>query len=440
MHVLLHEPFKYFGLRGPYRDALKPILKQIAALRRRDVEAKAKQYGLNMAVEADRLKAAEEVLAELAQTNPQNGFVKRAIAAIRTWLRENVPGFEEMGLTDDEIINSYLIPAREFVQRGARADANGVPVFQRVWHGSPHRFAKFSTAKIGSGEGAQAYGHGLYFSSRRKVAEWYKKTLETKGAAKPYHTFDGKVVDADYIKRLTATNDPELTEFLEHYSYLLRWGTDDVRGVLDKKIDRLKEAREKAQARLTIYQTRKSDPKWPSRHTDSRIANYEKEVADREKDIKREEAMKARITFVEGERKGQLYEVEIPEDDTFLLWDKPLSEQPKAVREAIGASENEKQTGRDYYHSKAASKGGSKAASEYLHSLGISGNKYLDGVSRSAGEGHYNYVVFRDDSAEIIQTYFSRSVQTDTPAFKKWFGDSKVVDENGKPLGGLPWN
>lgn len=39
-----------------------------------------------------------------------------------------------------------------------------------------------------------------------------------------------------------------------------------------------------------------------------------------------------------------------------------------------------------------------------------------------------------DALAEIIrEPAFSRK-QTDTPAFKKWFGDSKVVDENGEPL------
>ena len=65
--------------------------------------------------------AAEEVLAEMAQTNSQNGFVQRAIAAIRTWLRENVPGLDEMDLSDSEVINNYLIPAREFVQKGAPA-------------------------------------------------------------------------------------------------------------------------------------------------------------------------------------------------------------------------------------------------------------------------------------------------------------------------------
>ena len=34
----------------------------------------------------------------------------------------------------------------------------------RAYHGSPHDFDKFDLSKIGTGEGAQAYGHGLYFA------------------------------------------------------------------------------------------------------------------------------------------------------------------------------------------------------------------------------------------------------------------------------------
>ncbi len=37
-----------------------------------------------------------------------------------------------------------------------------------VWHGSPHDFAQFDAGKIGTGEGAQAYGHG-YFAAERTV-------------------------------------------------------------------------------------------------------------------------------------------------------------------------------------------------------------------------------------------------------------------------------
>lgn len=77
-----------------------------------------------MRLQKDRLIAAAVVLAGLAQTNPKNTFVQRAIAAIRTWLRENVPSlFRHMEMTDAEIINNYLIPAREFVQRGRKSES-----------------------------------------------------------------------------------------------------------------------------------------------------------------------------------------------------------------------------------------------------------------------------------------------------------------------------
>jgi predicted nucleotidyltransferase len=48
---------------------------------------------------------------------------------------------------------------------------------QSVFHGTPHKFDKFSLDAMGTGEGAQAYGWGLYFSSKRGVAEWYRDAL-----------------------------------------------------------------------------------------------------------------------------------------------------------------------------------------------------------------------------------------------------------------------
>ncbi|MGP1471823.1 MAG: hypothetical protein ACTTJE_09625, partial [Schwartzia sp. (in: firmicutes)] len=40
---------------------------------------------------------------------------------------------------------------------------------QRAWHGSPHVFDYFSLDAIGTGEGAQAHGWGLYFAKNQKV-------------------------------------------------------------------------------------------------------------------------------------------------------------------------------------------------------------------------------------------------------------------------------
>ena len=44
----------------------------------------------------------------------------------------------------------------------------------KAYHGSPHDFDQFSLSKIGTGEGAQAYGHGLYFADQEQVARNYK--------------------------------------------------------------------------------------------------------------------------------------------------------------------------------------------------------------------------------------------------------------------------
>ena len=44
---------------------------------------------------------------------------------------------------------------------------------QVAYHGSPHLFEKFAMSKIGTGEGAQAFGHGLYFAENPRVAKGY---------------------------------------------------------------------------------------------------------------------------------------------------------------------------------------------------------------------------------------------------------------------------
>ena len=46
-----------------------------------------------------------------------------------------------------------------------------------VWHGSPHKFDAFDSSKIGTGEGAQAYGHGLYLADSQDIAKGYRAKL-----------------------------------------------------------------------------------------------------------------------------------------------------------------------------------------------------------------------------------------------------------------------
>ena len=53
---------------------------------------------------------------------------------------------------------------------------NFAPLGLTVWHGSPHKFTKFDMSKIGTGEGAQAYGHGLYMAETPEVGQQYAKS------------------------------------------------------------------------------------------------------------------------------------------------------------------------------------------------------------------------------------------------------------------------
>ena len=63
--------------------------------------------------------------------------------------------------------------------------ASGKPASPMVvWHGSPHKFDKFDASKIGTGEGAQAYGYGLYLAESPDVANQYRQMLASKAYSK----------------------------------------------------------------------------------------------------------------------------------------------------------------------------------------------------------------------------------------------------------------
>lgn len=202
--VLYHEVLGHHGLRGHFGKDLDRVLDQVIKLRRRDVQAKAQEYGLDMGNPEHASYAAEEVLAELAQSRPDLGFVQRAIAAIRNFLRAHVPGFKTMELTDADIVQGYLLPARGWVERGAGTgsaadgsmlsrsgsidqaetdafkrwfgdskvvDAQGKPLV--VYHGTEEDFSEFSREYIGSANTQTPIGSGFFFAKDPAVASRY---------------------------------------------------------------------------------------------------------------------------------------------------------------------------------------------------------------------------------------------------------------------------
>ena len=73
----------------------------------------------------------------------------------------------------------------------------GENAFERIraYHGSPHDFDRFDASKIGTGEGAQAYGHGLYFAENEDVARSYRDKLAKTDLFTPEGTADVMVRD-----------------------------------------------------------------------------------------------------------------------------------------------------------------------------------------------------------------------------------------------------
>lgn len=118
--TVFHESLGHYGLRGTYGDSLDSVLREVARLRPKDVASKVIEYRLSDD-ESGRLEAAEEILADIAQTSPSLTVVQTAVANIRTWFRKNIPALEDMELSREEIIRDYIVPAREFVINGGSA-------------------------------------------------------------------------------------------------------------------------------------------------------------------------------------------------------------------------------------------------------------------------------------------------------------------------------
>ena len=63
------------------------------------------------------------------------------------------------------------------IRAAAKEQPNNNTRYQAAYHGSPHVFDTFSVEHIGSGEGHQAHGWGLYFAQNEGVAKEYKERL-----------------------------------------------------------------------------------------------------------------------------------------------------------------------------------------------------------------------------------------------------------------------
>jgi len=336
-------------------------------------------------------------------------------------------------------------------------EQNKVPMYMpAAYHGTPHTFApepgapfgKFRTSAIGTGEGAQAYGHGLYFAGNKEVAAFYREQLA------PAITKNFKLGTMDIFKNEVP---------FDYSSNRLR------RVYGDESIPRASLIEALMIDEGTIRRAFLTDGEEGAKKAVKEVIEDFIDTYDGEADYINvgKKALKMPIKF-EVSEPGSLYKVELaPKENEYLLWDKPLSEQPKGVREklakarkiekrVLGAGVNKKEAilnvddrftkGGDAYKELATAlsrergqqdirKAGGSAmgeqdalASQFLKEAGIPGIKYLDGSSRSKGEGDYNYVIFDEADVQITDKLFMPMSKEET-IFAEVMSDSKFKSD-----------
>jgi hypothetical protein len=207
-------------------------------------------------------------------------------------------------------------------ERAAQEAAQGI----RAYHSSPHDFTQFDLSKIGTGEGAQAYGHGIYVAENPAVS----------GAGGEYWRAFARQMQQE-------GQSPEMT----HAIQVLEGAGGD-----------------RAQAIAKLDEVLRSNV--PTAYP-------------------REKIQATRDLLASDQQVGpRTYEVNIgARPEQFLDWDKPFSQQPKTVRDLFGYFEPyPSPTGEEIYQH--LGRGADKAAAtQKLMDAGIPGIRYLDQGSRS---------------------------------------------------------
>lgn len=267
-----------------------------------------------------------------------------------------------------------------------------------VYHGTPHTLpaeegaplGRFRSEKIGTGEGVQAYGYGLYFAGKESIARHYKDKLTGSG-----YTYDGVRYD-----QLPSVVDSPARGFSEKFMVAVKEGATpqeaierirrDARETLEITKRHLKEVED------NFGKTVDGGEGWGDlRHftydqsiLDTQRKSYERALRDVEiADNLKPDTIK--------KLEGRLYKIDLPDQkiEQMLDWDSPV---PEDVRKKVSSVMLERfgsgATGTSGEHlyreiSTAFRRAGSKTpdvdASEFLRQQGVTGIKFLDAGSRA---------------------------------------------------------
>lgn len=384
-------------------EALAPVFSRIDALKRQlyDMITNPRDYASMLGGRVMESAAQREAVQQQAFANPQNPLQitnPQALNQLTNMIMAGEMGFAPAGIT--------------------------------AYHGSPYLFRQFDPMKIGTGEGAQAYGVGAgYAAEARPIAEWYRSVLAGK---------EQDIIN-NAISRVVNISNKDTTKIRD--SLILEgFPKEKITPELEKSIGKIVQG---------------TDPK------DGSISSSA---------IKEYDVLKKLVPET-----GYLYKGEIPDEilPKFLDWDKPLNQQPHIMsalrseaeqrvrsqklieiendirasrpaqnvgddylsmfsdanvaanqeiqKEAINklnkmdlSSIIEKEletmkpkdmnwnmTGKELYEFLAKNQGSAQQASALLDRQGVRGIRYLDQGSRTGGSNTSNFVPFRPEDYKI---------------------------------------
>ena len=408
---------------------------------------------------------------------PLSDFVY-AITKKGTLTKEQKEKFESYGVEVKEVdsIKDFDFSS---LDTGEANDTNAVGVyFQPGFHGGAKKFDKFDLKFIGTGEGAQAHGWGIYIAGNRETAEGYREriTLARSGGFRDYEFFIGDEKLDEETSFLINNNMSGRTlseaakgnkeDLKEAFAAVI----GDWKRTFVELLDDLRERRD-----FILANPKMSLAAYAKKHNDSRTKQYIKNAREIAKSFNSrasikdvlaqlEEAIKiyegyynrnlknaAALEAIDLDKlsvrrdEGQLYEVEIPENDVLLDEQKQFADQPEKVKEALLKLQ------KDYPDVRLGHRGlwiykdvvregpyetegeNKKWASQTLLSYGI------EGITYNGFQDGRCYVIFDDKAVRIRQTFYQTDKAQRTgakaadpkPSKERIASDLDVIRNNG---------
>ena len=396
------------------------------------------------------------------ETEARNSETRSRISKRR---RQNTP----LDATEDISRNNQIIGrlSRKSQFKGF-ATAEQIEKFdQLVTHATGHIILgnRFDLRYIGTGEGGQAFGHGIYFEKNQEVADIYRKMglpndygsiTITAADGTEFHADWNNDIDSEYVEyyqdNWTGSPDFAMKKVLSDIQFKVAAEDDlDFEQVKNSLLYRYKHERQSA-----------------VKHNDNVLANLLAEYI----------AALNKLSGYKNDRKnGNIYFADIPENYELLNWDAKISEQSEQVKanisrmvqylvrqgyssgqtlgipsnivfmainpDSMNAGDitggalyqnvfnifmNEDSSNDDW--NKKRIKAQTKA-SALFNKFSIPGHRYFDRISRSDGKGTHNFVIWNMDRIKLLGI----SADSDEDARKAFYDNVRSKKSNSYSKG-----